>query len=149
MFPQIGPVVTRTGGLTRRGRTARIAGSPQAGLLGRSLSAKEFFGETGMYAVIVSGGKQYRVEIGDRVKVESLPVEEGGTVSLDKVLMVGDGADTRLGTPYVDGAAVTAKVTRHGRGRKIRVFKMRRRKNSRRTMGHRQNFTELEITGIA
>lgn len=102
-----------------------------------------------MYAVILSGGKQYRVEVGDRVKVESLPVEEGASVSLDRVLMVADGADTRLGTPYLDGTAVTARVTRHGRGPKIRVFKMRRRKNSRRRMGHRQNFTELEITGIA
>jgi large subunit ribosomal protein L21 len=102
-----------------------------------------------MYAVIQSGGKQYRVEVGDRVKVESLPVEEGATVNLDRVLMVGDGSDARLGAPYLDGATVTAKVTRHGRGPKIRVFKMRRRKNSRRSMGHRQNFTELEITGIA
>lgn len=103
-----------------------------------------------MYAVIKTGGKQYRVAVGDVLKVESLPVEPGATVELDKVLLVADDAGgVKLGSPHLSGTSVTATVKGHGRADKIRIFKLRRRKNSRRHMGHRQNYTELEITSIA
>jgi len=102
-----------------------------------------------MYAVIESGGKQYRVAIGDRLKVESLVAESGSTVEIERVLVVADSDDIRIGTPHLSGATVTARVVGHGRSEKIRVFKMKRRKNYRRTYGHRQGFTELEITEIA
>jgi large subunit ribosomal protein L21 len=102
-----------------------------------------------MYAVIQSGGKQYRVALGDTLRVETLPVEAGQSVELDRVMLVADGADIKVGEPFLAGTTVTATVKAHGRGDKVRIFKMRRRKNSRRQMGHRQNFTELEITGIA
>ena len=102
-----------------------------------------------MYAVIVTGGKQYRVAEGDVVRVETLAVEEGGSVELDKVLMVANGDDIKVGAPYVDGGKVTATVKSHGRGEKIKIVKFRRRKHSRKQMGHRQNYTELQITGIA
>ncbi len=102
-----------------------------------------------MYAVIVTGGKQYRVAEGDVVRVESLPVEEGGVVEIEKVLMVTNGDDVKVGAPYIDGGKVTATVAAHGRGDKIKIIKFRRRKHSRKQMGHRQNYTELKITGIA
>ncbi|MDH3375554.1 MAG: 50S ribosomal protein L21 [Gammaproteobacteria bacterium] len=101
-----------------------------------------------MYAVIESGGKQYRVAVGDRVKVESLKADAGATVALDKVLVVAGTGDVQIGAPHLDGVTVEAKVVSHGRGDKIRVFKMKRRKDYRRTYGHRQNFTELEILSI-
>ena len=101
-----------------------------------------------MYAVIESGGKQYRVAVGDRLKVESLMVDAGATVAIDKVLVVADSGDVQIGAPHLDGVTVEAKVVGHGRGDKIRVFKMKRRKDYRRTYGHRQNFTELEIMSI-
>lgn len=100
-----------------------------------------------MYAVIESGGKQYRVSVGDRVKVESLKAEPGAEVTLGNVLLVADGDKLEVGSPYT-GASVSAKVVEHGRGPKLRILKFRRRKNSRTHAGHRQNFTELEITGI-
>ncbi len=102
-----------------------------------------------MYAVIVTGGKQYRVSEGDTLRVETLDVEEGGTVALDKVLMVADGEQITIGTPYVSGGSVTATVQGHGRGEKIRIVKFRRRKHYQKITGHRQNYTELKITGIA
>jgi len=101
-----------------------------------------------MYAVIESGGKQYRVAVGDRVKVESLRAEPGAEVNLDHVLMVADGDSLDVGSPYT-GDSVAARVVQHGRGDKLRILKFRRRKNSRTHAGHRQSFTELEITGIA
>ncbi|MEQ8495198.1 MAG: 50S ribosomal protein L21, partial [Gammaproteobacteria bacterium] len=94
-----------------------------------------------MYAVIKTGGKQYRVSAGDKLNVETLPVEAGGEVQFDQVLMVADGEDIAVGAPFVDGARVTAKVVEHGRGEKIRIVKFKRRKHYRRTMGHRQNYT--------
>ena len=100
-----------------------------------------------MYAVIESGGKQYRVAVGDRVKVESLAAEPGAVVSLEEVLLVADGESVTVGTPTVE-ARVEAIVLSHGRGEKVRVLKLRRRKNSRTQAGHRQNYTELEITRI-
>ena len=102
-----------------------------------------------MYAVIVTGGKQYRVAEGDVVRVEKLPVAEGGAVEIDKVLMVTSGDDVKVGAPYLEGGKVTATVAAHGRGDKIKIIKFRRRKHSRKQMGHRQDYTELKITGIA
>jgi large subunit ribosomal protein L21 len=102
-----------------------------------------------MYAVIVTGGKQYRVAEGDVLRVEKLPVAEGGAVEIDKVLMVTNGDDVKVGAPYIDGGKVTATVAAHGRGDKIKIIKFRRRKHSRKQMGHRQDYTELKITGIA
>ncbi len=101
-----------------------------------------------MYAVIQTGGKQYRVSEGDVLKVERLGVEEGATVELDKVLMIADGDDVRVGTPYVDGGKVTATVRSQGRGRKVTIIKFKRRKQYLKRQGHRQSYTELEITGI-
>lgn len=101
-----------------------------------------------MYAVIKTGGKQYRVAEGDKLRVETLDVEEGETINLDQVLMVGDGENINVGAPMLAGATVSATVLSHGRGKKINVIKFRRRKHYRRQMGHRQNFTELKITAI-
>jgi large subunit ribosomal protein L21 len=100
-----------------------------------------------MYAVIDNGGKQYRVALGDRLKVESLKAEPGAKINLENVLMVADEGDIEVGTPHLD-TAVEATVIGHGRGKKVRIFKMRRRKGSRQHAGHRQNYTELEITRI-
>jgi large subunit ribosomal protein L21 len=100
-----------------------------------------------MYAVIESGGKQYRVAIGDKLKVEKLTATEGDSVNLDRVLMIADGDDVTVGSPLVE-SPVTATVVSHGKRDKIKVFKMKRRKNYRRTQGHRQTYTEIEITGI-
>ena len=102
-----------------------------------------------MYAVIKSGGKQYKVREGDTIRVEKINVEQGGEISLDDVLMVADGDDISIGTPVVAGATVAATVKSHGRGAKIKVVKFRRRKHHRKQMGHRQDYTELEITGIS
>jgi large subunit ribosomal protein L21 len=100
------------------------------------------------YAVVKTGGKQYRVAGGQKLKVEQLPVEVGAEVVLDQVLAVGEGDSVKVGNPLVTGASVTAKVLAQGRGDKVRIFKMRRRKHYRKQQGHRQNFTELEIVGI-
>jgi large subunit ribosomal protein L21 len=100
-----------------------------------------------MYAVIKTGGKQYRVSQGDKVRVEKLPGNVGDTVTLSEVLMLG-GDSVKIGTPLVSGAKVEAKITAQDRDKKIIVFKFRRRKNYRRKNGHRQPFTALEITGI-
>ncbi len=102
-----------------------------------------------MYAVVKTGGKQYRVSAGTKIKVEQLTAEVGSEVTLDQVLMIANEGDVKLGSPLLSGAAVKAKVLSQGRGDKVRIFKMRRRKHYRKTQGHRQNFTELEITGIA
>ena len=101
-----------------------------------------------MYAVVRTGGKQYRVSGGQKVKVEQLLADVGSEVILDQVLAVGEGESVTLGKPLVAGATVTAKVVAHGRGDKVHIFKMRRRKHYRKQQGHRQNYTELEITGI-
>ncbi len=102
-----------------------------------------------MYAVIETGGKQYRVSEGDSLRVESLDAEQGDSIELDRVLLVADGKDVKIGKPTVDGARVTATVESHGRGKKIDVVKFKRRKGYLRRQGHRQNYTELKITGIA
>ncbi len=101
-----------------------------------------------MYAVIETGGKQYRVKQGQYLKVEKLNAEEGASLDLEKVLMVADGDDIKVGAPYVSGGKVTVKIKSHGRGEKIRIIKFRRRKHSRTTQGHRQSYTEIEVTGI-
>ena len=101
-----------------------------------------------MFAVIRTGGKQYRVSAGDRLKVESLAVEVGQQVRLAEVLALGEGSEVRVGTPLVTDASVTATVLSHGRHAKLRIFKMRRRKHFQKHAGHRQNFTELRIDGI-
>ena len=101
-----------------------------------------------MYAVFKTGGKQYRASTGDLIKVEKIEAEKGATVELDQVLMVGEGEDVKIGTPFLKGGKVTAKVVDQGRRGKIKVIKFKRRKNYRRQMGHRQYFTQIEITGI-
>jgi len=101
-----------------------------------------------MYAVIKTGGKQYRVATGDKLKIEKLPGGVGDTVTFSDVLLVGAGDTVNVGAPLVSGAKVEAKVTAQGRAKKVIVFKLRRRKNYRRKNGHRQPFTALEITGI-
>ncbi len=100
-----------------------------------------------MYAVIQTGGKQYRVENGEQLRVEKLEGEPGATLTFDSVLMLGGDA-SKIGKPFVAGAKVTAKIVAQDRAKKIIVFKLRRRKNYRRKYGHRQPFTQIQITGI-
>ena len=101
-----------------------------------------------MYAVIATGGKQYRVSEGTVVRVEKLDAEAGASVEFDKVLLVGAGADVAIGAPYVSGARVTATVQSHGKGDKVRIVKFRRRKHYLRQGTHRQPYTDVKITGI-
>ena len=101
-----------------------------------------------MYAVIKTGGKQYRVEEGDVVRIEKIEVATGESVDFDQVLLVANGDDVKVGQPMLDGAKVTAEVLEQGRHKKIKIVKFRRRKHSRKQAGHRQWFTEVKITGI-
>ncbi len=101
-----------------------------------------------MYAVFRTGGKQYRASQGERVRIEKLVADVGAAVEFDQVLMVGEGADIKVGAPLVSGGKVSAKVVAQGRDEKIIIVKFRRRKHYRRTQGHRQAFTEVEITSI-
>lgn len=100
-------------------------------------------------AIIKTGGKQYRVAVGDKVRVEKLDLDVGAGIDFDQVLLIGQGAATKVGTPVVAGAKVSAKIVSHGRGKKLVVYKFRRRKMYRRKNGHRQPFTEVQITAIA
>lgn len=102
-----------------------------------------------MYAVIKTGGKQYKVAAGDKLKVEKLVGDVGSKVVIDKVLLIADGEKTTIGAPLVAGAKVNATVVSHGRGDKVMIFKFRRRKHYRKTQGHRQSFTEIQIDTIA
>ncbi|HSH40822.1 MAG TPA: 50S ribosomal protein L21 [Arenicellales bacterium] len=102
-----------------------------------------------MYAVIKTGGKQYRVAPGDKLRIEKLKAAEGESVEFDQVLMVGDGDDVKIGAPYVAGGKVTAVVTAQGRGKKIEIIKFRRRKHHMKRQGHRQAYTELEIKEVS
>jgi large subunit ribosomal protein L21 len=102
-----------------------------------------------MYAVVKTGGKQYRVSAGEKLKIEQIPAEVGQEITLAEVLLVADGDALKMGAPLVAGATVTAKVLAHGRGDKVHIYKMRRRKHYRKSQGHRQNYTEIEILGIA
>jgi large subunit ribosomal protein L21 len=101
-----------------------------------------------MYAVVKTGGKQYRVTTGEKLKVEQIPADVGAEVTLDQVLMVGEGESVKIGAPLVSGASVKATVVAHGRHDKVRIFKMRRRKHYQKHQGHRQNYTELRIDAI-
>ncbi len=101
-----------------------------------------------MYAVIVSGGKQHRVEEGEVLRLEKIEAETGATISFDQVLMVANGDDVKVGAPVVSGATVEAEVVAHGRGDKVTIIKFRRRKHSMKRQGHRQWYTEVKITGI-
>jgi len=102
-----------------------------------------------MYAVIKTGGKQYRVSEGDKLNIESLMTEQGEAVEFDQVLMVADGESIQIGAPYLEGSKVTATVVEHGRDKKIKILKFKRRKHYMRRMGHRQNYTRVEITSIS
>jgi len=101
-----------------------------------------------MYAVIKSGGKQYRVESGAKVRVERLAGDVGASISFDEVLLVGGGGDVKVGAPLVSGARVKATVVAQGRGEKVRIFKLRRRKHYQKSQGHRQSYTEVRIDDI-
>ena len=101
-----------------------------------------------MYAVIKTGGKQYRVAPGESLKIEQIPADVGATVVLDQVLMVANGEAVKVGTPLLAGAKVSATVISHGRGPKVRIFKMRRRKHYQKSQGHRQNYTEIRVDAI-
>ncbi|MBT3427218.1 MAG: 50S ribosomal protein L21 [Gammaproteobacteria bacterium] len=101
-----------------------------------------------MYAVIKSGGKQHRVEPGEVLRLEKLDAETGAIIDFDRVMMIGEGEQVKIGEPYVDGGKVSAEIMSHGRGNKITVIKMKRRKHYRRQAGHRQSYTEIKITEI-
>ncbi|MGB0636619.1 MAG: 50S ribosomal protein L21 [Gammaproteobacteria bacterium] len=101
-----------------------------------------------MHAVIKTGGKQYKVSPGDKLNVETLSLGSGEDVVFDEVLLINDGSNVDVGEPLLTGAKVTAKVIEHGRGDKIRIIKFKRRKHYKRQMGHRQNYTRVEITGV-
>lgn len=102
-----------------------------------------------MYAVVKTGGKQYRVAAGEKIKVEQIPADVGTEITLDQVLMVGEGEAVKIGAPLVAGASVKATVLAQGRHKKIEIFKMRRRKHYQKHQGHRQNYTELRIDAIS
>lgn len=102
-----------------------------------------------MYAVIKTGGKQYRVSQGETLKIETVAGDVGSAIVLDKVLMIGNGDTVSVGKPLLAGATVTATIVSNGRGEKIRIFKMRRRKHYQKHQGHRQNYTEIRIDGIS
>jgi large subunit ribosomal protein L21 len=101
-----------------------------------------------MYAVVKTGGKQYKVAAGEKLKIEQIPADIGTQITLDQVLAVGNGDQIKLGAPLVAGAAVTATVVAQGRHDKVRIFKMRRRKHYQKRQGHRQNYTEIKIEAI-
>ena len=102
-----------------------------------------------MYAVIKTGGKQYRVAAGEKLKIEQIPADVGAEISLDQILMVGEGGSVKIGTPLLSGASVKATVLAQGRHKKVSIFKMRRRKHYQKHQGHRQNYTEIRIDGIS
>ena len=101
-----------------------------------------------MYAVIKTGGKQYKVAAGEKIKIEQIAADVGQVVVINEVLAVGSGAELKIGAPLVAGASITATVVAHGRHDKVRIFKLRRRKHYKKSQGHRQNFTELQISAV-
>jgi len=125
-----------------------LTGSPKTANIPALLQGLFIRGWKPMYAVFKTGGKQYRATTGDVLKVEKIDAEKGATVELDQVLMVGEGEDVKIGAPYLEGSKVTATVVDHGRHDKIKIIKFKRRKHHRKQMGHRQYFTQIEITGI-
>lgn len=102
-----------------------------------------------MYAVVSTGGKQYRLTQGEVLRVEKLDAEEGATVELDKVLMIADGDKLNIGAPLIAGGKVSVVIKSHGRGKKVEIMKFRRRKHHQKCTGHRQSYTEIEVTGIS
>jgi large subunit ribosomal protein L21 len=120
--------------------------APGFAIISGSLAEKE---DISMYAVIKTGGKQYKVSAGDKIKVEQMPADIGVEITLDQVLAVGNGDQIAVGTPLLAGATVSAKVVSHGRHDKVRIFKMRRRKHYQKRQGHRQNYTEILVSRIA
>ena len=102
-----------------------------------------------MYAVIRTGGKQYKVAAGEKIKVEQIAADVGQEVTIDKVLAVGSGAELKVGSPWLAGASVKATVVSHGRHDKVRIFKLRRRKHYKKSQGHRQTYTELQIDAVS
>ncbi len=102
-----------------------------------------------MYAVVSTGGKQYRLTQGEVLRVEKLDAEEGATVELDKVLMIADGDKLNIGAPLIEGGKVSVVIKSHGRGKKVEIMKFRRRKHHQKRTGHRQSYTEIEVTGIS
>ncbi len=112
------------------------------------IRAERFFGELNMYAVVASGGKQYRVEAGQTLKLETLVAEVGATVNLEKVLMIVDDDKIQVGKPFLSGSKVVASVVGNGRHKKVHIIKFRRRKHHMKQMGHRQNYTEVKISDI-
>jgi len=102
-----------------------------------------------MYAVIKTGGKQYRVVAGEKLKIEQIPADVGAEITIDQILMVGEGESVKIGAPLVTGASVKATVLSQGRHDKVTIFKMRRRKHYQKHQGHRQNYTEIRIDGIS
>lgn len=101
-----------------------------------------------MYAIMETGGKQYRVQEGDTIYVEKLDLDDGAEITIESILAIGDGAEVKVGTPFVAGATVTGKVLKTGKGKKIMVFKYKSKKNYRRRQGHRQPYTKIEIMAI-
>jgi len=124
---------------------ARIKGSARL-LRGQKLVEAER--KADMYAVIKTGGKQYKVAAGEKIKIEQIAAEVGQEITIDQVLAVGAGSDLKVGTPLVTGASVVATVVAHGRHDKVRIFKMRRRKHYQKRQGHRQNYTEIQIGAV-
>jgi len=110
--------------------------------------SRKFIDEVPMYAVIKTGGKQYKVAAGEKLKIEQIPADIGSEITLDQVLAVGAGETIKFGTPLVQGAKVLATVVAHGRHDKVKIFKMRRRKHYQKRQGHRQNYTELQIVSV-
>jgi large subunit ribosomal protein L21 len=116
-----------------------------------SIGGRDFFNPRRfihMYAVIKTGGKQYKVAAGEKIKVEQIAADVGQEITLSEVLAVGNGAELKVGSPLVTGASVVATVVAHGRHDKVRIFKMRRRKHYQRHGGHRQNYTELQVSAV-
>jgi large subunit ribosomal protein L21 len=122
--------------------SARSAGPSSANVLGG------FIERADMYAVIKTGGKQYKVAAGEKIKIEQIAADVGQAITLDQVLAVGSGAELKVGTPLVTGASVSATVVAQGKHDKVRIFKMRRRKHYQKRQGHRQTFTEIEISAV-
>ena len=112
------------------------------------MKSKLYVERADMYAVIKTGGKQYKVAAGEKIKVEQIAAEVGQEIVIEQVLAVGNGADLKIGTPLVAGASVKATVVAHGKHDKVRIFKLRRRKHYKKSQGHRQNYTELEISAV-
>jgi large subunit ribosomal protein L21 len=132
-----------------RGSYRQVDAGEGRGLKGWRLERRQAISErANMYAVIKTGGKQYKVAAGEKIKVEQIAADVGQEIVIDQVLAVGNGAELQVGTPWVAGAIVKATVLAHGKHDKVRIFKMRRRKHYQRHGGHRQTYTELQIGSL-